>query len=149
MRFFAFDSFQGLPHSEGDIFFKSQFCSSEHFFRKFVHKAGVDPERIVVVKGFFKNTLTDKLKKKAELKKAAIIHIDCDLYSSTREVLQFIEDVIDIGTIIIFDDWFSFNDDNHKYKRGERAAFTEWESSKLFEVFYEYKTKAFIMIKNR
>jgi hypothetical protein len=49
--------------------------------------------------------------------------IDCDLYSSTKPVLEFITNLIDNGTILIFDDWFSYKGSpNH----GEQKACNEW-----------------------
>ncbi|MCG2718374.1 MAG: methyltransferase, partial [Nanoarchaeota archaeon] len=47
----------------------------------------------------------------------------CDLYESTVLVLDFITEYIQDGTIIIFDDWFSFRGNPN---RGEQKAFKEW-----------------------
>ena len=51
--------------------------------------------------------------------------IDCDIYSSTKSVLSFITDLIDDGTILIFDDWLNYKG-NPNY--GEQAACNEWLS---------------------
>ena len=67
--------------------------------------------------------LNNKLKKDIGLNKAAIVMIDCDLYASTKIVLDFITDLIDSGTIIIFDDWYSFKADPNM---GEQKACNEW-----------------------
>jgi hypothetical protein len=49
--------------------------------------------------------------------------IDCNLYSSIVSVLEFIADLVQDGTILIFDDW-------HTYKCspniGGRLATQEW-----------------------
>ena len=51
------------------------------------------------------------------------IYIDCDLYSSTRDVLEFIDDLVVTGTWILFDDyWFYRGSPLH----GEQKAIREW-----------------------
>ena len=57
------------------------------------------------------------------IKKAALIWVDCDLYESTVPVLNFITDYVQDGTIIVFDDWFSFKGN---LNMGEQRAFREW-----------------------
>ena len=47
----------------------------------------------------------------------------CDLYISTIPVLQFIVPFLQQGTIICFDDWFSYGGDQMK---GEIRATREW-----------------------
>jgi hypothetical protein len=46
-----------------------------------------------------------------------------DLYSSCVTVLDFIEPFLQVGTVILFDDWNAFCASQHK---GERAATAEW-----------------------
>ena len=56
-----------------------------------------------------KNAIYSKLEKEdlPQYQGATLLHIDCDLYSSTIEALNFIKDKIEIGTIILLDDYFS------------------------------------------
>ncbi len=54
------------------------------------------------------------------IKKVAFAHIDCDLYESAKDALQFILPVMSDGSVLSFDDWFCFNGDP---KLGEQAAF--------------------------
>jgi hypothetical protein len=145
MRLFAFDSFEGLPNSEGKAFTKSEFSCSEVLFRKIIEKAGMDLSKVVIVKGFYSNSLDEDTKRKYNIK-AAIVHIDCDLYSSTKEVLNFIENIVTHGTILIFDDWDSFKDEDVE-NMGERKAFKEWSLFNCFEELYDFRGcgKAFIM----
>ena len=63
------------------------------------------------------------LYKKLDLGKAAIVMIDCDLYSSTKEVLKFITPLLVDGSILIFDDWYAYKGSPFK---GERRATSEW-----------------------
>jgi hypothetical protein len=47
----------------------------------------------------------------------AFIHIDCDLYSSTRTIFQLLGDRMVPGTIILFDEYFNYpNWERHEFK---------------------------------
>lgn len=126
-RLFAFDSFEGLPEIESidkkGPFRKGDYSCTEHKFIDTLNEQGLDLERVVIVKGFYNNTLNDELRIKHNLRSARIIHIDCDLYESAKQVLEFATPIIQEGTIIIFDDWFQFHGNPD---RGEARAFREW-----------------------
>jgi hypothetical protein len=49
--------------------------------------------------------------------------IDCDLYSSTVEVLNFLGELIGERTVLIMDDWNCFGADDD---RGQRRAMREF-----------------------
>lgn len=128
VRFFAFDSFEGLPEIEGIDKGHSKFTKGRYHclleeFKAILRRAGVNMDKVIIVPGFFDKTLNEETIKKYALKKAAIVMIDCDLYSSTRTALNFITNLIVEGTIIIFDDWFSFKANPNK---GEQRACNEW-----------------------
>ena len=101
--------FSGLPDSEGGIFKAGSMKYSRNFFRRFVSKAGVDLNRVVEVPGFYEQSLTNELIEKFAFQRGVyIVHIDCDLYSSTRTVLKWLDPLLDKNSIIIFDDWYNF-----------------------------------------
>jgi len=52
---------------------------------------------------------------------AALVHIDCDLYSSTRTVFEHIGDRIVSGTILVFDEYFNYVN----WRAHEHKAFQE------------------------
>lgn len=151
MRFFAYDSFAGLPNDEGELFRSGDLKIPEVLFRRMIEKAGVDLSRCEVVPGFYRQSLTDEHKRAAHLTKAAVIHIDCDLYTSTREVLRFVEDLVDAGTVIVFDDWYIFGGDPQEH--GEAKAFVEWSLRDRFTVFFDGKeigkpgARAYVMVR--
>lgn len=60
------------------------------------------------------------------IKKLAFVHIDCDYYSSTKEVLNYIEPYLQEGTVILFDDYYCFKG-NEQY--GEQRAFNEFKKA--------------------
>jgi len=128
MRFYAFDSFQGLPEIRGidrevPQFKPGQYATSQEQFLLNLRSAGVDLARVSVVPGWYHEILNAETKRKLPLRSAAVIWVDCDLYESTVPVLNFITDYVVDGTIIIFDDWFCFRGSP---QRGEQRAFREW-----------------------
>jgi hypothetical protein len=129
MQFYAFDSFQGLPDIASPVdqevrqFEGGQYAAGRDLFLKNLKKAGVDLARVHLVPGYYQDSLNAQTKATLALRAAAIIHIDCDLYESTIQVLDFITDYVQDGTVILFDDWMCFK--GHP-NRGERRAFAEW-----------------------
>jgi len=128
MRFFGFDSFQGLPEvvdgpdaTAGD-FYQGQYSCSYDAVRASLDQKGIDWNRTVLVKGFFDKSLTPELREEHRMRPIAIALIDCDLYSSTADVLRFIEPLLMDRSILIFDDWNCYNRDDEK---GQRKAFAE------------------------
>ena len=141
MRFFAFDSFQGLPKIDGldalgSDFEEGGWSSNEENFRINLTKSRFPMEKLVVVPGWFEESCTEKIKQENSLKRAAIIHIDCDLYSSTKTVLGFVESLLVDGTVIIFDDWYNFKANP---SLGEQKAFSEWSEKLSDWVFVQYQ----------
>lgn len=53
----------------------------------------------------------------------ALLHVDCDLYESTRDVLAGVAPALQDGTMILFDDWFHYRGNPN---RGEARAFHEF-----------------------
>ncbi|MDB5308589.1 MAG: hypothetical protein JWO38_2791 [Gemmataceae bacterium] len=80
----------------------------------------ISPGRIFVYRGFFSETLAG-----LPAAKAALVHIDCDLYQSTREVFAALyeKDLLQDGCVILFDDYNCFRA-NPAF--GERRAFREF-----------------------
>lgn len=110
-KFYLFDSFEGLP--------EDWVRSAEHTAPK-EGFACVQPtfqdERLIVVPGWFEDTLP------LDMGTLGLIHIDCDLYSSTKTVLERCDHQIVPGTTILFDELWGYpNWAEHEYK-----ALQEW-----------------------
>lgn len=122
-RFFGFDSFEGLPEVEGTDagakFRKGQYACSLEQVKKNIRSVATD--KTFLIPGFYEDTLLRKLP--YSFGKAKVVLIDCDLYSSTVLVLNFIRPFLQQGTIILFDDWNCFNASDD---RGERRATQEF-----------------------
>ncbi len=131
MRFFAFDSFEGFSQPKGNdaigiIEQGSRTCSESQFLSN-IKRSGVDMSKVLTVKGWFSDTLegdgritTDQKLGEAP---AAIVWMDADLYEPTLSALRYVEDRLQDGTVLIFDNWFLFK--GHP-QRGERRAVSEW-----------------------
>lgn len=88
------------------------------------------PKNVVLHQGWFKDTLPKFLQNNKE--KIDFIHFDCDLFSSTKLILDLIGNRFQKGTILIFDEYFNYpNWKNHEFKAFKQ--FTKKEN-----VLYEY-----------
>jgi O-methyltransferase len=127
LRFFGFDSFQGLPEivgkDQGGDFAAGMYSSGREFVEKNLNQYGVDWTNTHLVEGFYSDTLNENTKKEYQFRKCSILVIDCDLYEATREVLTFVGSLLNEQAFIIFDDWNCYNADPEK---GERKAFAEF-----------------------
>lgn len=123
-RLFGFDSFQGMPESasseELGKWRPGEFASPIENTKKLLTEHGVDWKRTFLIKGWFNDTLKPETVNQYAIKKASVIMIDCDIYSSARLALNFCLPFIKDSAIIFFDDWF----DNEAL--GEDKAFKEY-----------------------
>lgn len=128
MRFYGFDSFEGLPEvEESEVgegqFFKGQFACSRDAVEANLRKHGVDFSRATLVEGYYENTLTEDLRSQHSFRRAACVTMDCDLYSSTRDALCWLTPYLEDKTVVIFDDWRSYGGDP---EQGQPRAWQEW-----------------------
>jgi hypothetical protein len=121
---YGFDSFEGLPEFWRDGFDKGEF-----------NLEGVLPEvnnNVKLIKGWFNDTLPLFLKN-IKNSNITLLHIDCDLYSSTKYVLDTCLPYIKPGCFIIFDELVNY--DGWDGDNGEFRALKEWveENNKTIE----------------
>jgi len=106
--FHGFDSFEGLPEAwSGFNLGRSAFAKGGRMPRV--------PRNVTLHKGWFSETLP---KWRQEFGgPVAFVHVDCDLYSSTRDVLDQLADRLQAGTVIVFDEYFNYpNWERHEFK---------------------------------
>ena len=118
---YGFDSFQGLPE---DWYQESKEVYSTR------GKIPKVPAHVTLIPGWFDQTLPLFLAKYEE--DIALINIDCDIYSSTKTVLDLLSARIKKGTIIIFDEYIG----NLHWEEDEHKAFME--SINRYQWKYEY-----------
>lgn len=123
VRLFGFDSFEGLPRvaaiDTSNYWQPGDFASSLEYTSRRLTRKGVDWNRTFLVKGWYADTLTPTLIEQHEIRKASIIMVDCDLYSSTLDSLNFCSRLIKDTSVVIFDDWCEED-------KGEKKAFREF-----------------------
>jgi len=103
--FFGFDAFKGLPEEKLDQhspWKAGDFNLNGHINPELLNKEGME-----IIPGWFNETLNADTKKKFKRKKAGLVHVDCDIYTSTLEVLEFLvtNNLLVDGTLIVYDDW--------------------------------------------
>jgi hypothetical protein len=130
-RFFAFDSFMGIPETTGpdralEVFRKGMYCCSEAAMMRRLEEGGFPMEKLFVVPGFFENTCIPETAERIGLERLGIVHIDSDLYASAKVALEFVTPHLYDPAIVIFDDWFQYF--GHP-EYGEQLAFREWREA--------------------
>ena len=106
MRFYAYDSFQGLPEPESDPgipgWTKGALRTTEAEFTALINDDGIYVDRVTTVPGFYSETLKAN---DTPRPKAAFVTVDCDLYESTRDVLAFVSPLLVPGAVVYMDDY--------------------------------------------
>lgn len=120
---YGFDSFEGLPERWRIGFDKGAFNLNGQLPSV--------PNNVVLIKGWFDESLPIFLEENC-IMKVGLLHVDCDLYSSTKDIFKMLEDKISKGTVIIFDEYFNYDG----WQNGEFKAFQEFISDKKFT--YDY-----------
>ena len=109
-RTFGFDSFDGLP----------EYCRDGFPEGTFKLKEIPEIEDAIIVDGLFQDTLMPFLKELSD--RISFIHLDADLYSSTKFVLRNLNDLIKPGCVILFDEFMNYPG----FEKHEYLAFSEW-----------------------
>jgi hypothetical protein len=121
-HWYGFDSFKGLPEAWTP-------GAREGAFNV---QGRLPPvlANVTLVPGFFDETLP-KFALEHKDEKVSFLHIDCDLYSATKTILDTLGHMLQSGCIIVFDEYFNYPD----WKNGEYKAFMEYaaNSGRSFE----------------
>ena len=97
-KVYGFDSFFGLPEKWRNGYDKGAF-----------NMEGCLPkvnDNVQLIKGWFKDTLPDFLRK--HNKKVSFVHLDADLYSSTKYVLDELRPYFEKDCVVVFDELINF-----------------------------------------
>jgi hypothetical protein len=120
INIYGLDSFEGLPElssSDPQFWQKGEFAADYDAVSRRL-KTDVRPH-VRLVKGWFSETLSDPSLNES-IRKVAFARVDCDLYQSAVECLEFLESRLSDGAYLCFDDWT----DNPQ--TGETKAFFEF-----------------------
>jgi len=108
----AFDSFKGLPPAqsaddEHPVWEEGKMTMSLGDFLSACRNKGVAESDFTVVAGFYDSTIGAETSYTGSLPTdIAFAYIDCDMYSSTTSVLEFLRKRLKHGMIVAFDDYY-------------------------------------------
>lgn len=132
MRFWGFDTFCGMPAAEGaDAHVPFNIGAAEGAFspkesaqairrQALAGAPRVDSSRIITVEGLFADTLRENGNLPTNI---TVAFVDPIHYEPTKIVLDFITGKLRVGSVLIFDDWFSMR---NSPQYGNQRACREW-----------------------
>ena len=120
-KIYGFDSFEGFPEDGRDDW-KHDFSLNG--------KLPDVPDNVELIKGYFEDTLKD-FASKHKGKYLSFLHIDCDIYSSTKTIFTELNEMIRPGCVIVFDELLHYKG----FESNEIKAFHEFliKTSRRFE----------------
>lgn len=145
-KIFGLDSFNGFP--EPHYFDKSKrnpqkgewsyspnkrFKYSISTIKKVIKKADLSEyseTKLKLVRGLIENTT-----KTIDVKKIAILHLDCDLFQPTLSSLNNLWDKIQIGGIVVIDDYIENQNSHDDTFPGVRYAINEFRKSNKDHIY--------------
>jgi hypothetical protein len=117
---YGFDSFEGIPE-----YWNGNPIGA--FAQKKLPKV---PENVQFEIGMFDKTIPEFLDKYSD--PIALLHVDCDLYSSTVTIFDLLGSRLQPGAIVLFDEYYNFP----RWQQHEYKAFQEFVAKS--GVKYEY-----------
>lgn len=109
-RIYGFDSFEGLPEDWTASYKKGHFAQTLPEVRS----------NVELVVGWYDKSLPGFLE--AHREPVSYLHVDCDLYSSTKTIFGLLDGRIVPGTVIVFDEYFNYP----TWREHEHKAFMEF-----------------------
>jgi O-methyltransferase len=137
----AFDSFEGLPAGSTDIdtshpaWVEGAYANTQESVRRNLTGMAVDLDAVTFVPGYYSESVAPD--RRAELPtSASLVYIDCDMYDSTVDALDYVGGVLRHGTIVGFDDYFCWSPTRSS---GEAIALREFEAAHPELTFHPYQ----------
>jgi len=145
---YGFDSFKGLPHVW-------QRADKDFPIGTFAYKnaeQGIQVATLtngVVYPGMFKDVLPVFKQQVLKDTPVAFMHIDCDIYESTKDTFDALGDNIVAGTVIVFDELFNYPGyENHEWKAFQEFL-QEKNLSAKFLAFNRFHEQVAVMITDK
>ena len=151
IKMWAFDSFEGLPESElpkdqHPKWIKNSMKTSVDDFHKICEGNQIPKDKYETVVGYYENTLNNSSEKNLP-NNICLAYIDCDLYSSTKTVLEFLKPRLKHGMIIAFDDYYWWSSEQISGERLAMLEFFDNNSQWNLEPYIQYgwASKSFVV----
>ena len=109
----GFDSFEGLPED----------WAGNQMAAGFFSRKGKMPKvasNVRLHRGWFSDSLPDFVASHSG--PVALLHVDCDIYSSTKTIFEHLGDRLQPGSLIVFDEYFNYP----AWQAHEHKAFREF-----------------------
>ena len=113
-RIYGFDGFEGLPED----------WLATHRAGHFAQALPEVRDNVELVVGWFDRTLPGFLD--THPGDVSYLHVDCDLYSSTKTIFELLGPRIKPGTVIVFDEYFNYP----TWRDHEHKAFVEFAQAR-------------------
>jgi hypothetical protein len=122
---YGFDSFVGLPEP-WHISTAGKTHAAGKFDLRLETEQPLFASNVELVPGWFSDSIPQW--KDTHPGNISFLHVDCDLYSSTRDVLSLLNDRIVPGTVIVFDEMYPWSNATayDLWAEGEYRAVGEW-----------------------
>ena len=120
----GFDSFLGLPQDWRPGLPKGTFKVDRYRYLDFRNN-------VRIWKGMFEDTIP-RFNDETGNQPIAFLHVDCDLYTSTKTIFEKLGHRIHKGTVIVFDEFFGYPG----WSNGEYKAFKEFVDSSVSKFKY-------------
>ena len=126
-KLWALDSFSGLPpqtaaEDQHPCWVEGDMAIGIKEFKKICRENRIPQSEYNIIPGYYNKSLTQAQSDKLPAN-ICLAYIDCDLYSSTRTVLEFLMPRLKHGMIIAFDDYYCWSSTQVS---GERKACSEF-----------------------
>jgi len=144
-KFVGFDTFEGMPeNNEGNLNFqKLSFASNRENVEKRLIR-NIQKSNLILIKGDFTISTSEEISKLSNL--ISIVNIDCDLYESALAALRLSRPFLQVGSVLLFDEFHGFNADPSKGERKALVDFLAETSIKVDRWFdYHYGGRSFLI----
>jgi O-methyltransferase len=113
-KFWALDSFRGLPAPKGledehPFWIEGNLSTGVDEFLSACARNGIPKDKIEIVEGYYEQTLVGDITSRRLPQNVALAYIDCDMYSSVLTVLKFLLPRLKHGMILAFDDYHVYS----------------------------------------
>ena len=77
-------------------------------------------KRVITIYWLVRGLCPARESKAGQFRKAAVVWVDCDLYSSSVSGLNFLTPHLQYGTLVFFDDWLGHRSDPNRCEQRRR-----------------------------